>query len=47
MTAPLQGFTSGSAANNLPGMQESQDLVLIPGLGRFPAGGHDNSVHYS
>ena len=25
----------------------TEDLVLIPGSGRFPAGGHDNSVHYS
>ena len=23
------------------------DLGLIPGLGRFPRGGHDNPFHYS
>ena len=23
------------------------DLVLIPGLGRFPGGGHSNPLHYS
>ena len=30
----------GSACN-------AGDLVLIPGLGRFPGGGHDNPLQYS
>ena len=32
---------------NQPTMQEIQDLGSIPGLGRFPGGGHGNPLKYS
>ena len=33
---------------NLPANAgDVRDLGLIPGLGRFPAGGHDNPLQYS
>ena len=32
---------------NLPTMQEIRDVGSIPGLGRFPGGGHGNPLQYS
>ena len=30
-----------------PNAEDIRDMGLIPGLGRFPAGGHDNPLQYS
>ena len=39
-------FPGGSAIKNLPVMQELQETVLIPGLGRPPGRGHSNPLQY-
>ena len=41
----LWGFPGGSAGNK--SACNVGDLGSIPGLGRFPGGGHDNSLQYS
>ena len=41
------GFPSGSAIKNPPANAGSTDQGSIPELGRFPGGGHGNSVQYS
>ena len=33
--------------NLLANAGDIRDTGLIPGLGRFPGGGHDNLLHYS
>ena len=40
-----KGFTGGSLVKNPPVMQQMQ--VSIPGSGRFPGGGHGNTLQYS
>ena len=40
-------FPGGSAVKNLPAMQESQETVLIPGLGRSLGRGHGNPLQYT
>ena len=40
-----KGFTGGSLVKNPPVMQQRQ--VQIPGSGRFPGGGHGNTLQYS
>ena len=35
----VKGFPGGSAAKNLPAVQEPQEMGSIPGLGRSPGGG--------
>ena len=42
------GFPGGTVVKNLPvSAAGSRDLDLIPGFGRFPRGGHGNSLQYS
>ena len=41
------GFTGGSVVKNLPvNAGNSGDVGLIPGLGRYTGGGHDNPLQY-
>ena len=43
-----QGFPGGSVVKNPPASAENAgDAGSIPGLGRFPGGGHDNPLQYS
>ena len=39
------GFPGGLVVKNLPA--NAGDAGLIPGLGRFPGGGHSNPLQYS
>ena len=42
------GFSSGSVVNNLPANAgDAGGMGSIPGLGRFPGGGHGNPLQYS
>ena len=44
----LSGFPGGSVVRNLPANSEdTRDMGLIPGLGRFPGGGNGNPLQYS
>ena len=44
----LSGFPGGSVVKNLPAnAEDTGDLGLIPGLGRFPGGGNGNPLQYS
>ena len=41
------GFPGGSVVKNLPvNAGDAGDVDLIPGLGRFPEGGHGNPLQY-
>ena len=42
----LWGFPSGSAAKNLPAMQENRRFEFDPWLGRSPRRGHGNPLQY-
>ena len=42
--AATLGFPSGSVKKNLPA--DGGDLSLIPGSGRFPGEGNENSLQY-
>ena len=42
------GFPDGSVVKNPPvNAGDTGDMGLIPGLGRFPGGGHGNPLQYS
>ena len=42
--APFQGFPDGSVVKNWPANAgDVRDMGSIPGLGRYPGEGHDNS----
>ena len=44
----LSGFPGGLVVKNLPAnAEDTGDLGLIPGLGRFPGGGNGNPLQYS
>jgi len=38
-----QGFPGGTMVKSLPA--NAGDIGSVPGLGRFPGGGHGNSLH--
>ena len=41
------GFAGGLMGENPPASAgDKRDMGLIPGLGRFPGGGHGNSLQY-
>ena len=44
----ITGFLSGASGKE-PGLpiQETRDLGSVPGLERFPGGGHSNPLQYS
>ena len=43
-----EGFPGGSVVKNLPvDAGDIRDASSIPGLGRFPGGGHNNPFEYS
>ena len=45
---PKYAFQVALVAKSLPANAgDLRDMVLIPGSGRYPGGGHDNSLHYS
>ena len=42
------GFPGGAGGKEQPANAgDIRDMGLIPGLERFPGGGHDNPLHYS
>ena len=43
----LRGFPGGSVVKNLPAIQETGDVGLIPGLGKSPGEGNNNPLQYS